>query len=95
MLYQSYLVEGYGVRFMYRGIVLPNVKVKLAGTSIHRYVLAHSIKVAVNDKFVVRILPLELQIACKLYLGSDKDVGDAVFLHTLFKDYIDCEELEK
>ncbi len=94
-LYQSYLVEGYGVRFMYRGIILPNVEVKLARINIHRYALAHSIKVVVNDKFVVRISPLELQIAYKLYLGSDKDVGDAVFLYTLFKDYIDREELGK
>ncbi len=94
-LYQNYLVEGYGVRFMYRDIVLPNVEVKLARTNIHKYALAHRIKVVVNDKFVVRISPLELQIAYKLYLGSGKDVGDAVFLYTLFKDYIDREELEK
>jgi len=94
-LYQSYLAEGYGVRFMYRDIILPNVEVKLARTSIHRYALAHGIKVVVNNEFVVRISSLELQIAYKLYLGSGKDVGDAVFLYTLFKDYLDRKELEK
>ena len=92
-LYREYLAQGYGVRFIYGGIILPNVEVKLARTSIHRYALAHSIRVVVNDRFVVRISPLELQIAYKLYLGSDKDVGDAVFLYTLFKDHIDREEL--
>ncbi len=98
-LYRDYLVKGYGVRFMYRDIVLPNVEVKLAKTSIHRYALTHRIKVVVNDRFVVRISPLELQIAYKLYLGSGessgKDFGDAVFLYTLFKDYIDRGELER
>ncbi len=94
-LYQNYLVEGYGVRFMYRDIILPNVEVKLARTDIHRHALAHDIKVVVNDKFVVRISPLELQIAYKLYLGSEKDFGDAVFLYTLFRDHIDRDELDK
>lgn len=94
-LYRDYLVEGYGVRFMYRDIVLPNVEVKLVKTDVQRYALAHSIRVVVNDRFIVKISPLELQIAYKLYLGSGKDVGDAVFLYTLFKDYIDREELEK
>ncbi len=94
-LYREYLVEGYGVRFMYRDIILPNVEVKLVKTDIHRYALAHSIMVVVNNEFVLRISPLELQIAYKLYLGSGKDFGDAVFLYTLFKDYIDHEELEK
>ncbi len=98
-IYRDYLAEGYGARFMYKDIVLPNIEAKLARTDIHRYALAHSIKVVVNDESVVRISPLELQIAYKLYLGSGgrsgKDLGDAVFLYTLFKDYIDHEELEK
>ncbi|RUM46757.1 MAG: hypothetical protein DSY37_04500 [Hyperthermus sp.] len=94
-LYRSYLAEGYGVRFMYRDIVLPNIEVKLAGTSAHRYALANSVRVVVNDRFAIRVSPLELQIAYKLYLGSEKDVGDAVFLYTLFKDHIDRGELEE
>ena len=94
-LYRNYLVEGYGVRFMYRDIVLPNVEVKLAKTDAHRYALGHSLKLVVNDRYVVKVSPLELQIAYKLHLGSEKDVGDAVFLYTLFKDSIDRGELER
>ena len=94
-LYWDYLAEGYGVRFMHEGVVLPNVEVKLARTSAHRYALAHAIRVVVNDRFTIRISPLELQIAYKLYLGSEKDVGDAVFLYTLFKDYVDHVELDE
>jgi len=44
---------------------------------------------------LLRYPPPELQIVYKLYLGSDKDVGDAVFLYTLSKDDIDVNELER
>jgi len=57
--------------------------------------LEHSIAVEVNGKYVVKISPLELQIAYKLYLGSERDVEDAVFLYTLFRDVLDSTELEK
>lgn len=94
-VYRSYLAEGYGVRFMYRDMALPNVEVKLTRTEAHRYALDHSMAVVVNNRFAVRISPLELQIAYKLFLGTEKDVGDAVFLYMLFRDFIDSEELEK
>ena len=94
-VYREYLAVGYSVRFMYRGIVLPNVEVKLARTDAHRYALTHSLRVVVNNRFTIRVSPLELQIAYKLYLGSEKDIGDAVFLYTLFKDQIDHTELGK
>jgi len=94
-LYRIYLVEGYSVRFMYRDVVIPNIEVKMAKTNVHRYALEHSLLVEVNDRFTIRISPLELQIAYKLYLGAEKDVGDAVFLYTLFRDSINHDELGK
>ncbi|GEM_PF-163371 len=93
-LYQKYLAQGYSVRFMYKGLILPNVEVKFARTNPHSYALTHSITVLINNKYMVRISPLELQIAYKLYLGSDKDVGDAIFLYTLFKEAISHDELD-
>ncbi len=36
---------------------------------------------------------MEVQIAYKLYLGSDKDIEDAVYLWEIFKDYIDKNRL--
>ena len=94
MLYHEYLALGYSIRFVYKDMILPNVEAKLAGTGLHRYALAHSITVLINKEFTVRISPLELQIAYKLYLGSDKDIGDAVFLYTLFKEAINNNELD-
>jgi len=94
-VYRDYLVEGLSIRFMYSDIVVPNVEVRFVQSSIDRYVLEHSITVEVNSKYVVKISPLELQIAYKLYLGSERDVGDAVFLYTLFREAVDHAELEK
>jgi len=92
-VYRGYLVRGYSVRFMYGDIILPNIEAKLATTSVHRYVIFHSIRVVVNNEYTLRVSPLELQIAYKLYLGSDKDIGDAIFLYTLFKKIISLQEL--
>jgi len=94
-VYRSYLAEGLGVRFMYRDIVVPNIELRLARSTIDRYVLENSIAVEVNGKYVIRISPLELQIAYKLRLGSEKDIGDAAFLYTLFREALDRTELEK
>ena len=80
---------------MLRGLILPHVEAKLATTSLHRQSLAGSVRVVVNEAYTTRISPLELQIAYKLYLASDKDVGDSVFLYTLFKNAINMEELSR
>ena len=97
MLYRSYLAEGYGVRFMYRDLIIPNVEVKMAKTSIDLYTLEHSliVEVEAGDGFTVRVSPLELQIAYKLRLGSGKDVGDAVFLYELFREALNHSELDR
>ncbi len=92
-VYREYLAEGYSVRFMYRDIIVPSVEAKLAKTSVHRHALNNGFKVVMNNQQIVRISPLELQIAYKLHLGSDKDIGDAVFLYTLFREAISLEEL--
>jgi len=60
-VYRDYLAEGYGVRFMYKNVILPNVEVRLARTSIHRYAVANSIRVVVNNEHALRVSPLELQ----------------------------------
>lgn len=94
-MYRDYLREGYGLRFMYKDIVIPNVEVKIASTAFHRHALTNHIKVVLNERYTLRVSPLELQIAYKLYLGSDKDVSDAVFIYTLFKEHLNPKELNQ
>lgn len=94
-VYRRYLAEGFSIRFMYRDVVVPNIEFKMVRGSVERYALEHSLVVEVDNAFMIRIPPLEQQIAYKLYLRSEKDVGDAVFLYTLFKDALDGAELER
>jgi len=58
-------------------------------------VLENHWKTILNKEHTINISPLELQIAYKLYLASDKDISDAVFLYTLFKKALNREELNK
>ncbi len=94
-VYEEYIARGYSVRFMYRGIILPNVEFRAAITSLDEYSIEKRIPVYIKSKGKIYISPLELQIAYKLKLGSEKDVGDAVFLYELFSDRIDRKELDK
>ncbi len=93
--YRDYLKQGYSVRFMYKDIILPNIEFKLATTKYHVYSIEHAYEVVLNNKFKIKIAPIELQIAYKLYLGSDKDISDAIFLYELFKPAINHEELRE
>lgn len=92
--YMNYLEAGLAVRFSYRGEIIPNIEMKFASNSIHREVLEKRITVVVNGK-LVPISPFELQIAYKLFLGSQKDIEDARFLFDLFSGELDLELLEQ
>ena len=41
------------------------------------------------------ISPIELQIPYKLYLGSDKDIEDAIYLWDIFKGKIEVNRLRR
>jgi len=80
---------------MYRDTIFLNIEFKFSSTTIHGYAITNSYKAIINNEHVVRISPPEPQIAYKLYLGSDKDIGDAVHLYTILRDNINFSELEK
>ena len=82
------------IRVAQENMIFPNLEVKLARKSVEHYALANKILVILNGKSIF-ISPLELQIAFKLYLGSNKDIEDAYYLYNLFKDYVDSAELQK
>ena len=74
---------------------MPNIEFRLASTRYHTYSTDHGYEVVLNNRFRLRIAPLELQIAYKLWLGSEKDIGDAAFLYNLFKPVLKSEELRR
>lgn len=88
-------MKGYGVRLIYDDQILPNIELKVATTTTQRYAIANAYKAIIDNTYSTKVSPIELQIAYKLYLGSDKDLSDAVFLYTLFEKVIDHKELSK
>ena len=81
----SGLYEMLKERMAREGEIIPNAEIKLPKDFFHQEALKKRIPVLLNDKRIY-ISPIELQIAYKLYLGSDKDIEDAYYLHELFKE---------
>lgn len=91
--YDGYLQLGSALRFAERGTFIPNIELKFPKTELDFWTLKSKILVDLNEaKFFIP--PLELQIAFKLYLGSDKDLEDARHLWVIFKEYLNKEKLK-
>ncbi|AEH25439.1 hypothetical protein [Pyrococcus yayanosii] len=86
------LAEGLGIRMARKGEIIPNAEMKFPKDEFHKEAIDGRIPVEFNGR-TIYISPIELQIAYKLYLGSDKDVEDAFFLYELFKERIDRRAL--
>jgi hypothetical protein len=92
--YENYLNKGFGIRFMLKDTIVPNIEFKFSSTRFDDHSLKNSYKVFIDSLGPTHISPIELQIAYKLALGSEKDVGDAIFLYTLLRPIIKEEVLE-
>ncbi|USH00471.1 hypothetical protein K1720_03135 [Thermococcus argininiproducens] len=87
------LIENQAVRACEVGTIFPNAEIKLPKDRFHLEALKQRIETMINDRRIF-ISPIELQIAYKLYLGSEKDIEDAIFLYELFRDHISHEKLQ-
>lgn len=92
--YDEYLSEGCALRFSEKGKIIPNIEFKFLQGSEDAVTISEALVLALN-KNPVRISPLEMQIAYKMYLGSDKDLEDAKFLYDLFNDNLNAAKLYK
>jgi len=93
------LKEGDSIRIAKKNDVVPNMEIKIAKTKDDKEQLENPVKVVING-FELPISPIESQIAYKFWLGSEKDIEDAVYLYELFKEKLDkgsiikkCKEL--
>lgn len=86
------LWQGSAVRFAKKGRPMPNIEFKKIKSELDQFTYDNRIVAIVNGKSMY-ISPFEIQIAFKLYLGSDKDIEDARFLYKMFKEKINKEEL--
>jgi len=88
------MLKDHAIRFAKKGTGIPNIKFKIISNEVHEYSFENKIKLFLGDNLFY-ISPLEMQIAYKLYLGSDKDLEDAKHLYDLFKEKLDEKELNK
>lgn len=89
------LKEGLSVRFAEKGKVEPNFELKFPKKDTDYYSMDNRVKVIINNKYEILTAPIELQIAYKLYLGSEKDELDARHLYGIFKEDIERKELKR
>ncbi len=89
----EYLLEKTAIRFSRPGNPLPNIEVKFPKDDLDRWALQNRKEVVMNTDSLF-VSPIEMQIAFKLYLGSDKDIEDARHLFKVFKDFLDQELLD-
>ena len=83
---------GHSIRFAEKEIVIPNIELRFVDNSIDLGALKNRLVVKLSEHRL-NISSLELQIAYKLYLGSDKDVEDARYLYKLFGNFINKRKL--
>ena len=88
--YKKYLSEGLALRFAKKNTFIPNMELKFPKVDLDDWTLSERKKIIINEK-ILFISPLELEIPYKLFLGSEKDIEDALHLFSLFKDYIDMK----
>ena len=89
------LGEGLGIRAAKKDTIIPNVELKFVKNDFDDFSIDKKVKVVLSGKKYLFISPLELEIPYKLYLGSDKDIEDAVYLWDIFSDKIDKVILNK
>jgi hypothetical protein len=88
------LEEGLGIRIAKEDTIIPNIELKVSKDRFDTYSLDNKLTVVMGENHVF-VSPLELQIPYKLYLGSDKDIEDAVYLWDLFAEKIDKHLLKR
>ncbi len=87
------LSEGSSMRYAEKGTWAPNFELKFVKKPLDRHTMDNKMKVTFNGKYSMYISPIELQIAFKLWLGSDKDYEDARYIYNIFKAYTDVKKL--
>jgi len=93
LAYDEYIKEKERLRFAKVNTIIPNMELKTPSEEIENWVLNNSLEVSLNKNKLL-ISPFELQIAYKLYLGSEKDIEDAKYLYKLFLDRLDKSKLK-
>ena len=90
----EYLNQGLPLRFSKKDTYIPNMEIKMPKDQLDIWSLKNRKEVVINNKFILFISPIELQIPYKLFLSSDKDIEDAKHLYNRFKNKLDNKLLD-
>lgn len=82
------LNENVPIRIAKEGEIMPNFEIKLPSKETDKISLSDK-KVVKFGKYHINTSPIELQIAYKLFLGSEKDYLDAAHLYSVLGEYLD------
>ncbi|MBI4015834.1 MAG: nucleotidyltransferase [Candidatus Aenigmarchaeota archaeon] len=88
------LSDNIAIRIAKAEKTLPNFEVKFAKKDTDFYSMKKRLAVNLPDGKIY-ISPIEMHIAYKLYLGSEKDMEDAYHVYKLLKNNIDIGELKR
>ncbi len=86
--------EGVTPRIAWHGRVIPNAEIKPPRTDIEKYALENPELLKLKG-VILKISPIELQIAYKLWLRGEKDIEDAIFLYEFLKERIVLDNVVK
>ncbi len=89
------LMHSGSLRFAEADTFVPNFEIKFVKEETDFYSLNHALTVELGKDKKLRISPLELEIAYKLYLGSEKDFADARHIYIVFTDALDKSKLKE
>jgi hypothetical protein len=87
-------LEEHAIRFARKDKPIPNMEFKIMKNDIDKYSFDNKITVKIKNHKLF-ISPFEMQIAFKLFLGSQKDIEDAKHIYILFEQNINKDELAK
>jgi len=88
------LTQGMGIRAAKKDQFIPNIELKFLKDAVDQQVFRDRIEVEFSGKKIC-ISPIDIQIAYKLYLGSEKDTEDALYLFEIFRDNLDHARLQE
>ena len=92
--YDDYISQNIALRFFEKGgKPIPNIEFKFPKNTLDERTLKDRVELLLDGKQLF-VSPIEIQIAFKLFLGSEKDFEDARHLYKVFAEEISLAELK-
>ena len=91
--YEDFLKNKTSIRFAENGSFQPNFELKFPNSKENFYSISNKLKVILNGQEIITS-EIEMQIAFKLKLGSEKDFEDSRHLYKVFKEHLNINKLK-